>query len=449
MIPHFQELSRIASTTMLNGIACGTGLALLAYVVLRLRRNQSSSTRFAIWYSVLLALVLLPLVDSFMTHGTAPGSKAEITIPGTWAYYFFGAWAVIACVGLMRVGAGLWQIRKLRRSAVPLEDHELQRQFQRAVSEFTSRRTVEIRVSDKINIPTAIGFLRPMVLVPRWAVAELALSDLNAVVLHEAAHLRRWDDWSNLLQRIVGALLFFHPAVWWITNQLSLEREMACDDLVLKATHNPKAYAQCLVRLAERSFVRRGLAMAQAAVGRLRQTSLRLSQILNPHPVSATAVWKPSLVIVTAGVLAVFATVDRVPPLVAFSNQAPQIASATATPDVDYPHAKASVIQAVAHRDSFVPNTSAVANADRTVHRQAAAIPVRTKLSTGKLKPMVVRAELRPAEAAKPPDVFLVVMRSQQSSTSGATFWSISVYRLTVFHPSQQQIRNETPAKSI
>ena len=77
---------------------------------------------------------------------------------------------------------------------------------------------------------------------------ELSTLELNAILLHELAHLRRRDDWTNLIQKIVGALLFFHPAVWWIEKKLALEREMACDDLVLatrRRVREPTRNAWC------------------------------------------------------------------------------------------------------------------------------------------------------------------------------------------------------------
>ena len=85
------------------------------------------------------------------------------------------------------------------------------------------------------------------------------------------AHSGNSTDWTNLAQKLVRTVFFFHPAVWWIERRLSLEREMACDEAVLAETENPRAYAECLVSLAEKSFVRRGLALAQAVVGRARR----------------------------------------------------------------------------------------------------------------------------------------------------------------------------------
>ena len=108
----------------------------------------------------------------------------------------------------------------------------------------------------------------------------------------------RKDDWTNLIQKILGALLFFHPAVWWIEKKLALEREMACDDLVLAQTTSPRAYAECLVSLAEKSFLRRGLALAQAAVDRVRNVSLRVTRILDVNRPQATRVWGPAPILV-------------------------------------------------------------------------------------------------------------------------------------------------------
>jgi len=73
-------------------------------------------------------------------------------------------------------------------------------------------------------------------------------------LLHEFAHLGRWDDWTNLAQKLVRTIFFFHPAVWWIEKRLSLEREMACDDVVLAETQNPRAYAECLSRWPRRAW---------------------------------------------------------------------------------------------------------------------------------------------------------------------------------------------------
>jgi BlaR1 peptidase M56 len=155
---------------------------------------------------------------------------------------------------------------------------------------------------------------------------ELPAQDLNVILLHEFAHLRRWDDWTNLIQKIVRALFFFHPAVWWIEKRISVEREMACDDAVLAETANPHGYATCLVSLLEKSLAhrlaQRRWSMAQAAVHRAREASLRLAQILDKNRPAATRVWKPALGMV--GVFSIFclALLPHAPQFVAFDRGA-------------------------------------------------------------------------------------------------------------------------------
>ena len=101
--------------------------------------------------------------------------------------------------------------------------------------------------------------------------------------------LWRRDDWTNLAQKVLKALLFFLPSVWWIERRLSLDREMACDDAVLARSGTPREYAECLAHVAERSFLRRQLALAQAAVGRVRQLTARVAMILEPNRPSSNA----------------------------------------------------------------------------------------------------------------------------------------------------------------
>jgi hypothetical protein len=154
---------------------------------------------------------------------------------------------------------------------------------------------------------------------------------LQQVLLHELAHLRRWDDWTNLVQRFLKAILFFHPAVWWMEERISLEREMACDDAVLAETASPRAYAECLATLAEKSFVRRSAALAQAAVNRIRQTTLRVAQILDVNRSKSAPARKSAVALMTAFACACGVIAWRAPQLVGFDDSPPVMAGAVRT----------------------------------------------------------------------------------------------------------------------
>src|SRR5580704_2672264 len=324
---HLNELARISATSLRNCVFEGVGIALFAWILLRLVGRRNSSTRFAVWFFALLAIAALPIlgVAASSARLTGAGSAGSaITVPSSWALDIFFVWAAIAGVGLLRVGVGLFQLRKLRRSCSAIDTATLDPMLQSTLGAFQSVRSVALCQSDRLRVPTAIGFLKPVVVIPTWALHELSTAELNSILIHELAHLRRRDDWTNLAQQILKALLFFHPAVWWIQNQLALEREMACDDAVLAETANPRGYAQCLISVAEKSFMRRGVALAQAAVNRVRQTSLRVAQILDVNRSNAIPIWKPALYSVAAFFVACLISLSHAPELIAFKDQAPE-----------------------------------------------------------------------------------------------------------------------------
>jgi len=329
---NLRAVAQFSAERMLNCLGEGMAIALFAWLLLgimglRKSGHQNSGTRFAVWFLALFAIAALPFAGA-LTLGRASGvagtgdSHSAITVPGSWALYAFAAWASIAVLGLFRVAIGLWQVRQVRSHCVAIDLASLDPALRVTLGEFRSLRPVQVCVSDGVQVPTAIGFIKPLVVLPAWSIGELSSSELNAILLHELAHLRRWDDWTNLAQKLLRAVFFFHPAVWWIEGKLSLEREMACDDAVLAETANPRAYARCLVSVAEKSLVRRGLAMAQAAVSRVRQTSQRVAQILDVNRPQATRIWKPALGMVAAFAMVCVGLLPRGPELVSFHDPA-------------------------------------------------------------------------------------------------------------------------------
>lgn len=304
-IPHLQSFletavqafAQTAVEQVLNSLPEGLLIALFAWLMLRAMGRQNAGTRFAVWITALIAIVGLPLfavLDSVFSRGHShlPGSiHPQVTVKLFWVAPICALWAIGAGVAMARLLAGLRQVRAIRKSCTVIDPAQLDTSLQERVRKVLEQsgmsrgasRPVRIAESDKVRVPAAIGFWRPMIVFPSWALCELSPDELNAILIHELAHLRRKDDWTNLFQKIVRAVFFFHPAVWWIDARLTLEREMACDDAVLAETGNSRAYASCLIGLLEKSCAHRGWAMAQAAVHHAHDAALRIAQILDPH----------------------------------------------------------------------------------------------------------------------------------------------------------------------
>jgi len=324
-------IAELVTLRLLDCLAEGTLVWLFAALVLRLAPRQDASTRFSVWFVALVSIAALPWVGGAWSRAgmqaTAP-KHAAITLPDSWAVYVSLVWGLTALWFLLRLARAIWHLRALRRQCDQVSIATLDTALQETLLRHGGGRQISLCTSNRVRVPTAVGLIKPAIVIPAWALRELSTAELNQILLHEIAHLRRWDDWTNLVQEMVKALFFFHPAVWWIGKKTVLEREIACDDAVLAETGNPRAYAECLARLAEKTFVSRSIALAQAAIGRIRQTSARVAEILDGNrPAPSLRPWRSVVVSSVALVVVCAASISRTPKLVAFehSDQAPQV----------------------------------------------------------------------------------------------------------------------------
>jgi beta-lactamase regulating signal transducer with metallopeptidase domain len=452
-----QTIAQGATIRIVDSLVEGTILGVFAALILRLAPRQSARTRFAVWFSTLVAIALLPALSGLGVQKSvlAGPLKPVVTVPDSWALYLFVAWAVFAAWSLIRVGLAMRHLRILRESCVPVDSNNLDPMLQATLLNSQIGRSVVLCTSDRVNVPTAIGLLKPAIVIPRWAMKELSTDELNQILLHEVAHIRRWDDWTNLAQHLVKAVFVFHPAVWWIEQKMVLEREMACDDAVLAQTSRPRAYAECLAHLAERSFVQRSLALAQAALGRLRHTSLRVAQILDANrPAGNSNAWKPAVSLVAALAVACFVGISRAPRLIAFQqNQSLQSSEAL--------NAK---ISGQSEPEFVAPQipvtyTKAVENSQRPLR----AIPARLTAVTPRQGSGPRGTSIRLKAHSSAPDTGALI--HQVSATSGQTLFTetfvlfvepgqnrpavqIQMWRVTILHyvapPSNERIPRKT-----
>jgi hypothetical protein len=162
---------------------------------------------------------------------------------------------------------------------------------------------------------------RPAILLPCCLVEKLSAEELDQVGLHEMAHLARWDDWTNLVQKLIEAVFFFHPAVHWIGRQLNLEREIACDDWVIFRTGKPKPYAACLTRLVELTGRMDVPALAPGSWTTKKQISRRIEMSLNRSRNDTPRLSKASLFVSVLVLLFVGIQFARTSPLVRAAEQ--------------------------------------------------------------------------------------------------------------------------------
>lgn len=202
-----------------------------------------------------------------------------MAVPHRLTLVAFGLWLAISGALLARL---LWQVDRLRvlkrkaRQAAP----ELTVLFGGLVDGIGSSRRPRLLVSDGIQIPMAAGLTRPAVLLPADLAANPSVESLLPLIRHELAHLTRRDDWANLAQLLVQSVFFFHPAVWWLSGRLAVEREIACDDQVLQSSWGRREYALLLAEFVHRRSGRRWLA-ASAAWSSKSQLKERIDMILN------------------------------------------------------------------------------------------------------------------------------------------------------------------------
>jgi beta-lactamase regulating signal transducer with metallopeptidase domain len=380
---NFSDVAAAASERLLYGAVAGTLLAIAVWFLLELFPKRDSRTSFVVWFSTLLATAILPFLKFSSSTSAVSEPHAVVTVSTSWAWYGFLAWAVIAVAGLARVALATLQVRKLRMQATPIDMQCLSVELQTLIQESHRSRAVTLMVSKQIEVPTAIGFSRPAIILPAWLLESTPAEELKYILLHELAHLARRDDWTNLAQKVLKAVFFFLPSVWWIERKLSLDREMACDDAVLAQSGTPRGYAECLARVAEKSFLRRQLAMAQAAVGRVRQLTTRVAMILDPDRPRATQMWKPAIpvVIVLAGLSALPASFT--PELVNFSST-PSTHALTAQSGAatDVQIAEPSAKPILAHAGS------------REVSPAVHAVSVSLKMENGRAVPIKARNEV-------------------------------------------------------
>ncbi|MBV8372268.1 MAG: energy transducer TonB [Candidatus Eremiobacteraeota bacterium] len=204
-----------------------------------------------------------PALPAFVVHAAAAPShtvERAAAAGGSWLTF---VWLLGVALCLTRLAVSYIHIRRLVAGSSPAPSLG-----------------PEVRTSSELATPIATGFFSPTVLIPAGLATTLEHRDLEGIIRHERAHIRRCDIVGNLVQRLIEACLFFNPWVYIVGRQLVREREAACDDWAVHALHNPNGYASCLARLAGAAGASTPL-LTPSAIGSKRMLVGRIARLLN------------------------------------------------------------------------------------------------------------------------------------------------------------------------
>jgi beta-lactamase regulating signal transducer with metallopeptidase domain len=357
------------AATVLNALWQDALLVVAVWLVLHAWPRINAATRYAVWIITLLAALVVPIVTTLAFFTAAPPAAAttvtqsvprtspshavvalqrrpqhamhaiaspsatvslptrlHVTLPLSVALAVFAAWALLtgyAAIGLL---IGLARLERLKRDALPLpvEYRDSMPQWSAANK---GRRPVRLCLSEAIDVPVAVGLFDAMILIPQSLLERLSPAEVEQISLHELAHLRRADDWSNCLQRLILAALGWNPAAIFIGQQLELEREVACDDWVLASVGAVRPYAMCLTKMAETAAWPHHPMPAPGVFTTRKQISLRIERLLaTGRDIATTLAIGPAAAAVAAvGALAI--VISLVAPSVAAPSVAAPVAS--------------------------------------------------------------------------------------------------------------------------
>jgi uncharacterized protein (TIGR03435 family) len=307
----------VAGWTLVHFVWEGTAIAVVALVLLRALRHRSPQSRYAVACCALVAMLaapaitavalsrtlvpavstpLVPVVEADGASFASPKAAIEARIAeaaarmsstvsvgvqdfNAWLPLVVMSWMAGVAVFLLRLAGGWWRITRLHRAARAARPsvwaHAAQAIASRLGLSRGLSRAIHVIDTSLVDTPTVIGLLRPVVLLPVAAFAGLSPTQVDAILAHEIAHIRRHDFLVNVLQTLAETLLFYHPAVWWLSARIRAERELCCDEVALSVCGDPVSYAEALVELESWRLSQAGLAMA-ATGGHLMKRVRRL-----------------------------------------------------------------------------------------------------------------------------------------------------------------------------
>jgi uncharacterized protein involved in exopolysaccharide biosynthesis/beta-lactamase regulating signal transducer with metallopeptidase domain len=320
--PLSRALAEQLGWALVHSLWQGAVMAGIFYLLRPVLRNSSSSTRYFTTFGMLVLLAAAPLVSA--AYGLLRPHSPQVGGAALGGTIYTGMFSVLGVGGRVEnVGGGVWQalrhlseqietllpaavmvwgvgvvlfscrflqgcwwLRRVRNVQVKPVDPAWLAVVEYLKSRLEIRRPVRIMESALASVPMVVGWLRPVILLPTSALTGLSPDQLEAIIAHELAHVRRHDHVLNAFQNVLETLMFYHPAVWWISRCVREERENCCDDLVVGVCEDRKVYVRALFRLEELRGTPSRLAFAASGGSLLQRIRRLLGGAVEPRPVT-------------------------------------------------------------------------------------------------------------------------------------------------------------------
>ena len=245
--------------TVLHFLWQGTVIGLIAALLIRGLRQSSAEARYAVALGSSVICLIVFLITFFGLVNNVPNSGRELVLTtGLMPSLNYSENLQPIAALIWGIGAGflmarfafhwLWS-QRLRTRMVANPDGQWLDIFDELKTQLSISKSVKMLKSGLAQTPMVVGWISPVVLVPAAPFASLSPEQMRMILAHELMHIRRYDHWVNQFQALVEIILFFHPAIWWLSRQMRIEREYCCDDASLQAVPAPKMLAETLAQL--------------------------------------------------------------------------------------------------------------------------------------------------------------------------------------------------------
>jgi len=275
-----ENIAQALCRTLLHSLWQGLILAMLTGLIMLFTRRSSAAKR----YRWLVGMLYLFSISFFFTlaaclnsppHIDAITSNNSTASPDIWEVLNYNLlyiqkhaglivliWLLVVCMRSFKMLFGFYVIERLKRTRVSRMGAAWEQKVNTLAQTMGIKRAVSLLESAVVKVPVAIGYLKPLILIPVGMVNALGMQEVEAILLHELAHICRRDSLVNLLQNFVETIFFFNPAVLWLSSLIRTEREHCCDDVAVSHTKNKVRYISALVHFEEYAHSSPGYALA-------------------------------------------------------------------------------------------------------------------------------------------------------------------------------------------